>query len=485
MSYFLVVFLFITILFLILKRPFFSQFHIRPLFIVLVFSFKFLIASAYITYKNSHKENFSRTDYDNYLLDSKLLNSIFYENPLSYLKIVTGIGEESENNTLLREQSELWFSPTEYIVDYRTVSRTHSVIEFFAFGNEYIHLLFVAFIATFSLVLLVAAFQKWLSKPTLVFTVLGICFPSLLLFGGIISKDYILIFGMSCFMYGLSLKTYKTSYLWIGLAVLLLVKVYYLAILLVAILIYVLFKKSKKFWLNATAILFVFFGILFSPIGTKIVNKLSIIQLPTSVFKGFYLVPLNDQVRNSIYVFHLEDSVHFQRTGEKYKAISTVYNRKGIIESPYYVAPRKIQIGEEFMEDCISYKNANSYIVPTFINFSKSSFIKAIPSSILTTLTQPSFFSIKSLFDRVFAMESFVVFLFTIIALCYGIYNYKKLPSLHLLLFFITFIFLSALIIGITSPTVGGLVRYRIPTFIFLFILNFILIDSIWKKKLP
>lgn len=488
MNYLILLFLFLGINFLILKKIVLKKSCINSFLIALIFSIKFIFASSFITYQNAHQSIENRTDYDNYLHDSKLLNHIFYNSPSSYLKILSGIGNESETNEELLSNSNLWFSPHNYIVDYRIVSRIHSVIEFIAQGNEYMHLLFVAFISTLSLILFVSAFQRFLSKPNIVFIALGLLLPSILLFSSPISKDYILLFGLSAVLYAISRQKWISFYFLGGLFLLITVKIYIFFVLLIALSCFFVLQRFRQ--LKHQLILFSLFIVsgfilLFSSLGTQITNKLSVIQFQQKDHAeiGFYLVEKNTHLRDKIYPFNLQDTIHFTRNNEQYISKTTLYTRKSDIESRYYCSKTKIHAGQEFILDRITYKNANSYVQPYFINFNKSNLIQSIPYGIFFTFTQPNFSFFSKLTLLPFVLETYLLLCLSIFSIIYAFkYNKAQLQS-PLCLAICTFIVLSAFIIGISGATIGALIRYRLPTYIALVLLNFILINPLWKKK--
>jgi hypothetical protein len=310
------------------------------------------------------------------------------------------------------------------------------------------------------------------------------------LFGGIISKDYILIFGLSCFLFSLTYKKWKSLFFWLGLILLLLVKIYIFIIAATSLLFYFILSKSKtnrQTYFTLLSFLLLCIGTLFSPLGNKIVSKITISQFQQRdhAKKGIYLVKKEDLNRQKIYVFDLEDTLKFTRNKEQYKANIDLFSKDIELQSDYYSTRIEIKKGQSFILDQLTRKDANSYLTPNYVNFNSLKFLQVIPYSIYITFTQPNFLSIKDLKYIPFAFGTLCILIFTLFALGYSLLYHKSIFFNPLILSLLIFILLSAFIVGISGPTVGALVRYRIPTYLILIIMNFILINPLWKKKSP
>ena len=96
--------------------------------------------------------------------------------------------------------------------------------------------------------------------------------------------------------------------------------------------------------------------------------------------------------------------------------------------------------------------------------------LNLIPSAMYNMFFQPFVWS-RGLFEKVFGVENLFVLLFTISALFY--FKRPKRAKLQLAVFSLTFFLLNYLLIGITVPIIGALVRYKIFGFMFYLILVF------------
>lgn len=119
---------------------------------------------------------------------------------------------------------------------------------------------------------------------------------------------------------------------------------------------------------------------------------------------------------------------------------------------------------------------ARSYIDINYLEPTTFSLIKNTPQAIINTLCRPHLFESKSIFILVSAIENLLL----IISLAITIVFFKK-PNKEILPLFYTgvfFVFTLALLIGLLTPVLGSIVRYRVPIIPFYAITLILLIDK-------
>jgi hypothetical protein len=124
--------------------------------------------------------------------------------------------------------------------------------------------------------------------------------------------------------------------------------------------------------------------------------------------------------------------------------------------------------------------NANSSIYMEYLEPNLWSFIKASPKAFINTLTRPWPTELRGvlfyppLFENIFIL--FVLFT--------GWFYRKKVTAQQwkFILFCLTFSILLFIIIGLTTPIIGAIVRYKIPAMPFLIIVALLFFDG---SKLP
>lgn len=481
--------LFAVSVFLIYKGKIFKSTLVSSKLIAFVFAFKFLFILSFVSYLDKHKEFDLKGDHDYYLYDAKILNNVFYQSPTTYFKLLFALDNSENTRDKYLSETSIWINPYLEYNDCRSVIRVHSVIDFIANGNPYFHLLLVNFLSVFSMLLLVKVVSKHVVATSTLFLVLSLAIPTIFIYGNLVMKEHFLIFGFSALLYGLSTKTFKSIYTWLGLLFLLSVKIYIFGILLLATMIYYSLKLVHKNICKIgvlIAYLALLVLVLFTSFGTKAVFHISKQQYDFDkvATKGLYLHDKTLKKDKHYFYLNVEDTVYFQ-----YKDDANVILTKDLtlakhswlnnefLDSVHYTK------GHIFHLDMIVPKTSGSYVPPFFIHYGKMRMLKNIPSSITYTLTQPSFNSPGSIAKYPIILETLSVILLSIFSLGYALfYNRQKLFSAFSIAV-LFFIFASAFLVGVTTPVIGAMVRYRVPTYFAIILLAFILINPIWKKK--
>lgn len=481
--------LFAVSVFLIYKGKIFKSTLVSSKLIAFVFAIKFLFIILFVSYLDKHKEFDLKGDHDYYLHDAKVLNNVFYQSPTTYFKLLSGLDNSEDTRDKYLSETRIWINPYLEYNDCRSVIRAHSIVDFIANGNPYFHLLLVNFLSVFSMLLLIKVVSKHVSATSTLFLVLSLAIPTIFIYGNLVMKEHFLIFGFSALLYGLSTKKLKSIYTWIGLLFLLSVKIYIFGILLLATMIYYSLKLVHKNVYKIgilTTYLTLLVMILFTPFGTKIVFHISKQQYDFDkvATKGLYLH--DEALKSDSHYFYLnvEDTAYFKYQDDANVVLIqdlTIAKHKWLnnefLDSIHHAK------GHAFHLDMVVPKTSGSYVPPFFIHYDKVRLLKNIPSSIFYTLTQPTLNSPGSVAKYPIILETLSVLLLSFFSLGYALfYNRQKLFSAFSIavLFFIS---VSAFLVGVTTPVIGAMVRYRVPTYFAIILLTFILINPIWQKK--
>lgn len=486
---FLTVTLFVCFIFLILNKKIFKSSFLSSRSICSIFALKFVLVSFFVFYLDKHHEYDLKGDHEYYLNDAKVLNRVFYSDPVTYFMLLTGFDNSDATKEKYLSETKLWNNPTKKYNDCRAVARVHSIVVFVSAGNEYIHLLFVALLSTYTILLFAGAFSKYLSNPNIFILFLGAGIPSFLIYGGLVMKEHLLFFGIASFLYGIKQRRLNSLHLWLGLFFLFTVKIYIFYAIGLSILFYFLIKSAKKYTSKVfiiIAFIILLTGALFSSFGDRIVNRISNQQYAfrNVATKGIYLYEPADKNRSFFYYLNIKDTAFFRKTDTDQlllkKDIRALKVRQAGTQSSQPVLLKQDQLFDIAM---IVRKTSQSYVQPYYLNYDKKRLIVSIPSSIYHCLFQPDFKTPGSNAKYPAIAETLLMTTFAIFSLLYVLGKHRKKFNDPLVISLLFFIFLSAFIVGITTPVVGAMVRYRIPTYIALAILSFILIDPIWKKK--
>ena len=359
-----------------------------------------------------------------YFDDSKYLYNALWEHPLDYLKMLFGIN--CENDYFLKHYySDMynWYRSYDngLLNDNRLVIRLNAFVRLFSFGNYHVHSLFfnfLTFIGSYSLARLFLVFSESKWKTYLVVFLI----PSFVFWSAGILKESILIFALGSFtwnVYKLISSSHKIStYLWI---------LFLIPILFV-----------MKFYVFVALIP----AILAWWISQKTKRTISI-HLVTIV--ACLLVALG---------------------------IGTIF--------PTYNFLVIMAAKQGDFINLANFLKVNSSIYMDYLEPNLWSFIKASPKAFINTLTRPWPTELKGILFYPPLFEN----LFIIFILFIGWFYRKKVnpQQWKFIVFCLTFSILLFVIIGLTTPIIGAIVRYKIPAIPFLIFVALLFLDD---SKLP
>lgn len=480
--------LFIVILTLILKFRIFKWSNIPDWLIATILSLKFAIIIAFVSVLNLFPQFDLKSDHTTFIKDSEVLANVFHEDKVEYFKLLTGIGATEEIQEKWLDETKLWFTPFTSFNDSRTVIRAHSLISVFPYQNEFTHLLIVTLISTLSLLFLVKTFEKKIVHRKIYFVFLSIGLPIFLIYGNLVLKEHILILGITLTCYGLSKKSVKSYHLWLGVFTLFFIKFYiFLALFISLVLYFILRLKKLKVKIVMGAIAIISFFLLFnSSFGDTITRKITLKQYAfrNVATQGLYLYDLKQ--RNHYYYLNIEDTIHFSKiNSDQFEVMKDV---DGFLIGDLNFPENKLfhfKKGEIYDAAALVKTSSKSYIEPLYINNQKHKLITFIPHAVYRGFLVPTLGSPGSIAKIPALLEVFWVIGIFIASLIFSLRKESKKWKSPLVITLFFFAIITAYIVGISTPVIGAIVRYRIPAYIALATISFLLIDSSWKRKQP
>lgn len=357
----------------------------------------------------------STSDQYKYFEDAAIMFDAFKQNPAYFFDLFFDVRREKAHLTPFYESFMNWDKQYNYawIIDNRTIIRFNALVYFFSWGNFHVHTLFMNLLSFSGLVLLFkSVYPFFKSNVKLLF--LGVfLIPTVLFWGSGVLKEGILIFGLGFFCYGFfkiseeHFNLKNTLILIFGLLILASIKVYVLLCLIPASATYLIIKK-----IQTKHIWFTF----------------AVIQLTLVlfIFNLKWISPELDIV-NKLW-FKRNDFINVANDWEAKSAISAVAFEKSAI-----------------------------------------SIILHIPQAVYNTLWRPHIFEIKSVMYLMPIAENIF---FLVMAVLMFLYFKKPGRKEQIFMMFATvFIVYLAAIIGLVTPILGAIVRYKLPLMPFIFML--------------
>jgi hypothetical protein len=371
-------------------------------------------------YSNYYTDR-STADVFKYFDDSLVLYKAFYSNTGDFFQMLFGIGND---NTYFNEHyyqfMNHWVRPfgTNYYNDTHLLIRFNAVVRFFSFGHFGVHVVFANFFSLLGLITLYKTIQQ-LTQPQNKLTLYGLFFlPSLLFWGSGVLKEGFLLCGLAFLL----LSFFRLAH-----------------------------DEIKPKWL----LLFI---------------AMSYLILRLKFYVLLALIP-------AMIAYLWSAKRNNRKTPWRYLITSALL--LGIGLNLRFIHPeldllamlRQKQI--DFI--CLAeYMNSGSSIYLEPMQTDAAGLFSALPRALYNGLFRPWAWEYSSAFTALSGIENTLLLIIMVFTLAF---HRKNNINLNLLLFCLTFILTLSTLIGLTTPVIGAIVRYRIPVLPFYFMLI-----ALWSK---
>ena len=370
-----------------------------------------LLGLLYTYYYTNHQD----ADSFKFFTDSKIMFDALYTHPWDFFRMLTGI--DGKSNNLLHYYMEMnsWLNKNTLYNDNRTIVRLNAFFRFFSGGYYNVHVIFINFISFTGLFCLYKTFIQYSTDRKIELLLLTFLLPSVIFWGSGLLKDGLLIAGFGFFIFTYS-QLIKNGYtfkrillLLIGFIILVLTKVYVFVIILPGILAWLITRNYGKLKTTITFLL--------------------------------------------IYIFYLLAAFSIYRINDRYNIAAEIF----------YKQHNFIEIGEY---------HAASMIKPIVFECSGTSILQSSPRAFFNTLLRPLLTDVHgNPMILLSALENLLLLL--IILLVVFAFKPCRKNEIQFVLFNVFFILLLFMLIGLITPILGAMVRYRIialPSLIYLLV---------------
>jgi len=418
--------------FLVLKLRFFNLPGIKKKYVLLALYLKIVAGFGLTFMYTSYYPDRSEADIYKYFDDSEVMYNALKENPSHYFRMLFGANND---NTYFDEHyykvMNHWYREYETVTynDSHTIIRINAFLRLFSMGYFQVHNLLMIFFAFIGLTALFRAFQNYFKeRPYIVFFAVFLI-PSLLFWSSGALKESILILGLGLFLYAIQ------QLIFIGFNFLRIIGVliggfllFYTKMYVLGVLIPVLAADIWVVFTNNKKILLKYLLTLF-------------FFIDAAVILGHYLPEYN--------IFAI-------LVGKQHDFIGLALHEQ-----------------------------AGSFIQPFAIKASFLSFASFAPLALINTLFRPFFGDISSPLLILSLLENLALICLIALAI---IFPLKGKKNYRIMYFFYFFSILLFIMLGLTTPVLGALVRYRIPGLPFLVMGLLMLTDtrriiSLFSKK--
>ena len=421
----------IFILWVIKRLKFFKNKYITTKQIYIIFLIKVAISFAVYGVYTTFYTDRTTSDMFKYYDDGKILYESLFNNPLDYIKMITGINDDEPQIQEYYNKMNFWIKPYKYeiINENRTLIRLNAFISLFSFNNYFIHALIFVFLSFIGLFAIFKVLSSYLNQHQKLFVYAVFLFPSVIFWSSAILKEALVFFNLGMALYFLEKIKNKFSI--------------YSFFFFVIFMYLLLYSKIYVFMLTLPAITYILISKVFSKL-----NKVTIFV----VIHFFYLI-----------TFFYSEKL-------------TPYDFSNIIVTKQY---HFIQMAKEF--------NAGSLIEIRKLDNSFLSFLLNTPQAIVNVLFRPFLWESHNILSLISAIENIFLILAILFCIIFFQPNYKNIWFW----FSVSFCIHLIILIGLTTPVLGAIVRYKVPCLPFIMFIFFSIIDIsktyskfliLWKK---
>ncbi|NRA12584.1 MAG: hypothetical protein HRT57_11575 [Crocinitomicaceae bacterium] len=453
----------------------------------IAFALKALIGVYFLfIYTEFYGDGALSADAGEFMEESRILNQVFWESPLDYIKFLTGVGDNTELQHQYLLETHHWDAGAQALInDNKNILRLHSLFHFASSGYPMIHVLFmclISIVGTRHLIIGVSS-KTDLNKNLILWAFILI--PSVLFWTSGILKEPMMLLGVGLLARGLldnKSRLKKRTYIFLGTIVLLGFKPYVIFALIPTFIFIGFYKILPKFKIIGALLLLVIITssslLIFSKKREQMVHLITRKQQDfKNIGKGGIFAWNGDGF------YYFEPSQFPDLIVKNNQVILKKPLKATIIDHGGFESPIPILIPKDGTEWPIYFKRDQSrgYIEIAQIDDSFSQLMMNIPGAIRNCLLRPYINDPGSWLKYPALLEGWLVFLFIFYAIFKRLKITKELKLIIVSL--LLFIFTLAIIIGLTTPVLGAIVRYRIPITIAIVIIGIIIINPHFKRK--
>ena len=360
--------------------------------------------------------------------DSRVLFHALFNSPKEFLEIFFDINSNTQECFNICSQMNAWNNQDVLFNDNKTLVRLNVLFQFFSLGNYYVHVVFLNFFSFTGLVALFKLFQQYSIDKSRILFLFMMFLPSILFWGSGMLKDGLLLFALGLLLYSFNNLVNQKYSAYSGVAfvmcliLLMFTKLYVLFIIIPALVAWYWSRKNS---------------------GKKVIAK----------FVGCYLI-------------YLLIGFNVDKVSEKYDVVDLIYYK------------------QQNFEVLAGITQAKSKIEIPQIDATVWSLIANAPAAVFRVLVRPTLWDSGSLFVLLSAVEN--IFLIGLALICLLFSSRKNIASIQLYCFSIFFVICMDALIGLITPILGAMVRYKVPSLLFYIFIFISLVDSAkLKTKFP
>lgn len=405
------------------KHRFFNNSGLSFRILLALFSVKIVSAIALHLIYSYYYTVRIEADIFKYFDDALVLFQSFKDSPPLFFKLFFAVDFNNAALTPYYDAMNFWERKIDYGIfnDNRTIIRLNTIILFVSWGNILVHHVIASFLSLVAFVCIYKVFAFYFTKQTIIL-VLGIfLIPSALFWTSALLKEHVVMLGLGFTLYGIHAhfqKTHKKSILiaCIGLIILSTVKLYVVAAFIPACISFIISHKTEHI-------------------------------SSWKIYVSVYIVSIIAIVTN-----HILGIVPF---------LETLASKRN-----------------DFIMDAAYYAHAQSYVEIGMLKKNLVAFMYETPIAIFRALQLPFIWLVKKPLEIIPALENLT---FIVLLVCMIVWFKKPDKKQTNIIWFSVFFSIGLLwFVGISTPVIGAIVRYKMPMLPFLYTSMALCVN--WRK---
>lgn len=342
--------------------------------------------------------------------DSLVIYNALQSNPHDFFRMLTGIGAGSEELEVYYNAMNNWYDVYSPVNDNRSMIRFNALLRMISGGYYYVHVVILGFLSYTGIIAIVRVFAYRFPRLTPDIYLTFLLLPSVLFWGSGLLKDSLVFCTLGFTMYG--------AHLWI----------------------------TEK---TMTIGMFLIFPVM---VLALMFAKFQIFLLTFPLLVAWVISERYELNAPVIYLF-------------VFTAVFLVVSLVGHLFMTFDL-PALLAAKQHAFIDLAARENAGSLITIPVLEPTLSGMLKSVPAGFLTALTRPFLTDPGPALSKLFALENMLLLLFIL-------WNVLKIRNIRIFLspivlfcLFYAVIYLS--VVGMVTPVLGAMVRYKAQALPFL-----------------
>lgn len=447
--------------------------------------------------------------------DSKYIFNALFVNPLHYLQLVFGINADADYLQTYVAGTKYWAVQTDAYQEFtgtlnanffnahRLITRFNAVVRIFSFGHYTVHVVFMCFLSLMGLTAMFKSFYPFLKEKRKGLLVAVFLLPAVLFWSSGVLKEGFIFLTLGFFIYAffdLMQKPRISSLLvWVITGIFLtMLKYYLLAALILPMLAYAVVKWKSIRYPGFTYLLIFIFSVILSFTFSKVRNRfpgpLQMLADKQSEqikegFGGTYCIS-NDSITKEIVFFYPDVKLNKTPVDTARRLFRPQAGITAYRYSNGQLTGDSVLLTDSLLNHTVFYEissrpTAGSFISIPVLKPEIRSFLKALPQGLFNVFFRPHVFEINNVMSFPAAIENLLLMLAFIISLIFSSFSKLNKNLFYFLLFSLLSLYI---VVGITTPVLGNIVRYKAPFLPFFAIVILLLADNekvtkVFKRK--